>query len=346
MTHVTSLMEPMSGMNPDENPAARVQVLPAEDTKTDPSTGGEIVFICGALRSGTTLLRLMIDHHEALSNPAEMDFLFDYDGARNDPARLPEIRRTLRKHRVVEGLGLTIDETLGYEALIRSLVDQVRTDGKLLTINLHRGFAEARAMFPRARFIHLLRDPRDVALSSITMGWNGNAYFGVNHWIASEKAFEATKAHLDAGQLLELRHEDLLAAPEKILTEICTFLGVPYSARMLAYSENSTYGAPDPKMSGGWRRKMTPRDVALIEGKVGDFLEPRGYARTGPGRVPSAAEKFMLKQQDRFGRLTFRIRRFGPGLTLMDVIGRKLNIAPLARVAAEKMDIVDRKYLK
>ncbi|MDZ7627639.1 MAG: sulfotransferase [Parvularculaceae bacterium] len=42
-----------------------------------PTKEDDIVFICGALRSGTTLLRIMVNHHPQLSNPGEMDFLFE-----------------------------------------------------------------------------------------------------------------------------------------------------------------------------------------------------------------------------------------------------------------------------
>ena len=48
--------------------------------------------------------------------------------------------------------------------------ERFSSGSRWLAINIHRNFATAREFFPRARFIHLVRDPRDCARSAIGMG--------------------------------------------------------------------------------------------------------------------------------------------------------------------------------
>jgi hypothetical protein len=148
----------------------------------------EPIFIFGALRSGTTMFRLMLDAHGSISNPGEFDFLFDAltpdkshaSGWRYDRAQL-EDNVAFNVH------GLTIAPNCDGRDHLAGFLDQLdrRSDG-VLTINVHRNIGKVRALWPGCKIIHLLRDPRDVARSSIGMGWAGTLYHGVEHWIKSE----------------------------------------------------------------------------------------------------------------------------------------------------------------
>ena len=85
------------------------------------------------------------------------------------------------------------------------------------------------------------------------------------------------------------------------LGRVCAFLGVPFSAAMLDYHRDTTYGPPDPKLAEQWRRQAARREVALIEGKCGDLIAARGYAKGPaphrPGRLELAS--LALAQQPR-----------------------------------------------
>lgn len=282
-----------------------------------------IYFVCGALRSGTTMLRLMLNEHPRLSNPAEMDPLFDAPRDASGEVLMDAFVRELRTDSVILEQAVRVEEGLSYGDLLRSIADQLRVDGKTLSINVHRNFERIPEVFPEARYIHIMRDPRDVAKSSIGMGWAGNVYYGVDHWMLSEASFERLARTLPADRVLTLRNEDLLRQPEIELERVCRFMGETFDPAMLTYPERSTYDAPDPSMIGQWRRSLNSEEVGLIEGKIGEMLTVRGYEPSGLAPViPSTLQRFGLKQQNRLGRLQFSARRFGPWLTILDLLRR------------------------
>ncbi len=313
---------------------------PAEDS-------GQVIFICGALRSGTTLLRLMLDHHPRLSNPGEMDFLFECP--LNDAGQ-PDVkayRNYLQVNRIFLATGLPIDDLLDYRGLARSFVDGVRRPGKLLTINIHHHFDRIPEIFPDARYVHLLRDPRDVARSSVGMGWAGNVYRGVDHWIGSERSFEKLKSQVRADQVYEFKNEDLIADPERTLTALCGFLGVPYDEKMLSYAEQSTYSEPDMSLVNQWKRLQTQYEVGLVEGRVGALLEERGYTPSGYRVViPKGLERAKLNAQNRVGRLRTQVRRYGLLLIGLEIISRRLQIPGLKDMVQRRINAKAVQYLK
>lgn len=306
-----------------------------------------VYFVCGALRSGTTLLRLMLDEHPRLSNPAEMDFLFDAPRDAAGEVRMGEFVRLLKRDRVVGELGLKVAEGLSYPDLLRSLIDQLRAPGKKLSINVHRNFERIPEVFPDAKYIHIVRDPRDVAKSSIGMGWAGNVYNGVDHWMLSEASFERLAGRVPPEAILNLRHEDLLTRPQAELERVCAFMGESYDPAMLTYPARSTYGAPDPSMIGDWRQALSSKEVGLVEGKIGAMLTERGYEPSGhPALTPAAFDRFRLKQQNRAFRLRFSARRFGPWLTFLDLLRRFVPHSGFDDYVSRKLDRIAVQHLK
>lgn len=296
-----------------------------------PPADEDLVFICGALRSGTTLLRLMVNDHPLLSNPGEMDFLFEPPPVRSGRRDMRAYARELSFNRVFRKLRLRLDAELDYEGQVRDFIRQLRVRGRRLSINIHRHFDRVPEIFPAARYVHLLRDPRDVAKSSIGMGWAGNVYYGVDHWIASERDFERLSAAVPASRIHEMKNEDLVREPEAELRRLCDFLGVAYDPRMLDYPSHTTYGPPDPALVEQWRGGLSPRQLALIEGKTGKMLTARSYRPSGVAPIlPGRLERFFLRTEDRFGRLRYMARNDGAALAVADLIARRLPIAPLA----------------
>ena len=314
---------------------------------TIPPVEDDVVFICGALRSGTTLLRLMIDGHGRLDNPGEMDFLFEPP---LDKAGVPDLeayRRDLQYNRVFSSLELKFADGLGYEAQIRDFIRQLRKPGKRLTINAHRRFDRIPAIFPGARYIHLLRDPRDAAKSAIGMGWAGNVYYGVNHWMNSERDFERLAALTAPQNILSLRNEDLIRAPERELTRICEFLGVAYDPEMMNYPERSTYGPPDPSLVEQWRRDLTEREIALIEGKARGMMIARGYPpATAEGAEPGTFEKALIRIDNSAKRLRFSVTRHGPAVIFLEFLSRLLPSPALRYYVRRKKAAVGKRHVK
>ncbi len=115
-----------------------------------------------------------------------------------------------------------------------------------MTINLHRHVNRVLTILPTARLIHMLRDPRDVARSSIAMGWAGSLYHGVGHWIGTETDWDAVVKLSHRATILTLRYEDLFTDTEGRLREVCEFFEVPFDPAMLEWGgpfEAKTLGA-------------------------------------------------------------------------------------------------------
>ena len=90
--------------------------------------------------------------------------------------------------------------------------------------------------FPRAKFVHIVRDVRDVALSSVR-AWGSNPIRVAQRWADSvlEPGKQATSF---AGDLLEIRYEDLTNMPEMAIQNICGFLGIEYYVELINLRES------------------------------------------------------------------------------------------------------------
>jgi hypothetical protein len=130
------------------------------------------IFLVGAERSGTTLLRLMLGHHPKIAFHQEFEFSvnqIDEDG--NFP-NLEDYYEFLSSSRIFLRTGFTIDKNLSYPELINDfLLQRQKRDSKpLIGATVHRKFDRLLLFWPKAKFIHIVRDGRDVARSNITIG--------------------------------------------------------------------------------------------------------------------------------------------------------------------------------
>ena len=305
------------------------------------------VFVAGALRSGSTLLRLMLNAHPQVVNPGEFDFLFDCIGADGTLPEPEAYRHWLSTNRIFQATHLELDASLGFVDQVRDLVAQVSREGALTALSIHRHFDKVPLVFPDARFIHLLRDPRDVARSSIGMGWAGHVYHGVNHWIDTERSWDKLVRDLDPSRWIEVRYEDLVRKPRETLERIFAFLRVPYDETALRYMEDSSYAAPDPGLAEQWRRKQTKRELMLVEGKLGDLLTEKGYEPSGFGpRHPALAERMYLLFLNRWARFRFAVKRYGASLVVRELVSRRLGLEAWWRRSRMEMNAIDKMHLK
>ena len=295
----------------------------------------QVCFVFGALRSGTTMFRLMLNNHPQISNPGEVDFLFDF--LHPTPSADWRYDKTgLRANRIFMDTGLSLPHDLDGLPLLHHMINSLRGGAdRVLTLNVHRNAARIAAALPEAKFIHLLRDGRDVAYSSIGMGWVGNAYFGVDHWLRTEAGWREAASNIAPERTHTLAFESLMQDIEPRLRAVCTFLEVPFDAQMLAYHENSSYGPPDPRIAQQWKRKADPHMIALIEGKAAATLRDLGYDVAGQPRYPGAVERVRLSAENRVRRWQFNLRRFGPMLFFKTAVA-KVSGSPTLRARVQK----------
>lgn len=306
------------------------------------------VIVYGALRSGTTLLRLMLDNHPMLSCPGETDFLFDYIN-RDNNGQWQIDRDALRRDRIFQAHEITCSDKLSPEGTVADLIAQLKalSGNKRLILMTHRAIDTAYDLFPETPIVHMLRDPRDVARSSIGMGWAGNVYYGVDHWIGTERGWHNSVASFPAEQHTLLRYEDLIRDAQGKLSSMLDFIGLSFDPKMLSYDESSTYSAPDVKLIEQWRRMQTPYEVGLVEYRVGDLLERAGYTHSGyPVQNPQGFERLRLKFDDRITIWKERIRRFGFVDPFIVAISQKCHLESWGHAAQQRINEKTKAFLK
>lgn len=286
-------------------------------------------FLVGSVRSGTTMLRLMLDSHPELAWSSEFEYAVDY---MHQPDRWPQLEtfyEALETDRIFKAHRYSIDPNLDYPHLIGSFLEQKRQRAKkpFVGATVHRHFDRLLRIWPDARFIHIIRDPRDVASSCVRLSWAGNTWTGIDIWIEAEQTWEKIRTEIPAERYFEVQYETLVTQPEATLAQICEFIGIAYSSEMLSYSEKTTYSAPDPKQLYKWRRKLDEKSIQYIESKASKLLVKRGYELSGlPLLSLSPWQKRLLEFQARWQRLRLRIARYGFGLVLADYLSRKLGL--------------------
>jgi hypothetical protein len=307
------------------------------------------LFLVGSERSGTTLLRLMLDHHPALAFEVEFEYVIEKVGDDGTWPDLDDYYEWLSAHRIYLARRYDIDKRFSYPQLVNDFLVQRRrrVNKPLVGATIHYNFDRLPWIWPDARFIHLVRDGRDVARSTIEMGWAGNTWTAIDRWIAAEESWEVLKQSLSPERAFDVQYEDLIRHPEETLTAICRFIGIEYDPAMLRYPEDSTYSAPDLKLIDQWRHKQSEREIRLSEARAGDWLVRRGYKLSGlpPIEVDEHTKAELVRQSKRYCR-KFQINRYGLPLFGTHYLARKLGLGRLAKYTGRKMHAIDNAHLK
>ena len=173
--------------------------------------------------------------------------------------------------------------------------------------------------FPSARFIHVIRDGRDCAVS-FHRRWRRQPELTVFRWKKVVTAGRAQGQQLGAGRYLEIRYEDLTAAPESSLRRICDYLDLPFDAAVLEsarpYLQGGDAGGKGglQENSGKWRRYFSAAKQQRLEQIAGRTLAECGYATNCP-----QADAGVPGWQRRYWAGTEALRQYGRE------IWRKLN---------------------
>lgn len=306
-------------------------------------------FVVGALRSGTTLLRLMLDAHPEICNFGEFEYAVRY--ARRD--RFPPLgsyRQLLEADRVFRAHHFEMGPHATYPALVKSFVRQAscRSGKPIVGATIHSRFDLLPTLWPNARYLHLVRDPRDVSRSCIGMGWVGNVWYGADVWLDAESRWQGMAQTLSDEAIVEIRFEDLVSDPRRELGKVCQFLALDYAEDMLSYPDHTTYATPDPSLANQWRRKMSDAQVRLVEQKCAGLMEKRGYQRVSSGGPVRWFERTPLSIENRARKLQFNVRRYGLQLYLQSRIADRLGVtrSAWARRVLRRVDEVTEACLK
>lgn len=307
------------------------------------------LMLVGAERSGTTLLRLMLDHHPEIALLPEFEFSVELVGAEGQWPEIAAFHDLLRTSRDFLEYELSIDPALDYPTLVDSFLAQKRDrDGKgIVGATVHHHFDRLTHLWPAVRFIHIVRDGRDVAASAIPMGWAGNTYTGVERWIDAEELWESIEARVPESRRIDVYYEELVADPKLTVTKICEFIGVEFDDAMFDYARTSSYSAPDGRLAAQWKRKQSEWEVRLTESRIATMLARRGYEPSGfPSLVVEQRLERSLLRQDRWARRRFRARAYGWRLFLEDILSRHLGVRGWQESVRLRQNALDASVLK
>jgi hypothetical protein len=264
------------------------------------------LIVLGVRRSGTTLLRVMLDRNRALAVPDESYFvpqLARRHRGRVDPAAfVDDLRR----------LPTLVEWGLSPDAVSARLREGMTTGEAIAAVfaayAAERGKARwgdktplymqylplLERLFPRAAYVHLIRDGRDAAMSFLdvpsgimTAGWGHPRDAGgfAAQWASEIRAARALGERVGE-RYLEVRYETLVASPGEELGRVCGFAALEYDDAMLGYVGQTDSARKEhqrrldePPRVGvrDWRSEMPPADVAAFESVAGDVLGELGY---------------------------------------------------------------------
>ena len=307
------------------------------------------IFLVGAERSGTTLLRLMLDCHRDIAFHSEFEFVVDYFQKEQYPL-LEDYYESLTTDRLFQSSNFQIDSRLNYPQLVNSFLmqKQERSGKQFVGATVHRHSDRLLQIWSDAKFIHIFRDGRDVARSCVKMNWAGNVWTGCDRWLEAERLWSRVKLNLTGDRYIEIRYETLITQPIETLTAICQFIGTDYDPAMLSYPQTSTYNLPNPQLSQQWKHKLSKREVRLIEAKIGNLLQEKGYEvdnNLPPLTVNPPFEQF-LKLHSKLAVIWGRINIYGLCLIVSSFLSRNLKLQQWQRSIQLQCNQIDTARLK
>ena len=264
-------------------------------------------FLAGVDRSGIGLLGEVLERHPNLAISRRTNFWSFYYrryGDLNQPANLERCVASLMRYRRIRDLGIDRDELIeqmrsgepSYGRLLTAIEEQnlrrlgkVRWGDKSLGSEGHIGTILRE--FPGARFVHVMRDPRDRYASQIThrQAARGKVGSGTALWLWSAKLAERNRdGHRD--RYLVIRYEDLVSDPLETVRGICHFLGEEFDPNMLS----SPAGDLNTSSVGRFRRDLDRHDLAFVNLVAARAMRRLGYVPAGVQMPPPERVRFAL----------------------------------------------------
>lgn len=288
------------------------------------------IFIGGCDRSGTTMLGAMLGSHPRGGVVPELhlkqSLLCKAGGAACLP--LSSARELIGMSTDVRiwDLGrssseLTCDmaDPLPVADVVRSLVRRYfEKNGSELPefwvdhtpVNLATAMRLVKA-FPKAQFVHIVRDGRAIVASVLPLDWGPNTIVAGARWWAMKMSFALAAEQWLGDRCHRVHYEDLVRDPERALSKLCGQLGLDFDPSMICGEKFAVPAvtkrqhrlvghAPDASRIDAWQSKLSKRQIELFELLTFDLLPMLGYELRADCRArwPSAQERFRSEVGD------------------------------------------------
>jgi hypothetical protein len=324
------------------------------------------LFIGACPRSGTTLLRVMLDNHPDLAIPHETNFVRPLWWQR---VRFGDLRDPGNRRRVAEWIFTEEGHRsrrlragrISRQDAIRRVAEAPPTVGSIAQACLQlRAEADGKprwgdkrpsysgfigmlfAMFPDAQYINLVRDPRAAVASQIAMGWDASEVAvpaATARWEAAVRRTDYFARRLRPDQFLDLRYEDMVIDPHVMLERICAFAGLRAddAVETMIGERRGSFRGPHKRVAEPvttasierWRERLDPHQVALVERATTPVLDRFGYRiADGLGADPAPRDVRELARARRARRRNWRRSQRG------ELLRRAVYRRPVAAVAS------------
>jgi hypothetical protein len=250
------------------------------------------IFIVGCQRSGTTLLRLMLDSHPNISCGPETRFLQDFAKLTSESWD----RLSLYGFPKSYWLDKSAEFFDSFQTEYAKSRGKTRWADKTPRYALSLGYIDE--LFPTCQIVHVIRDGRDVVASHRDRWGYWSAVKAVEKWPRYIRAARRVGERIPGDRYTELRYEDLVLDTEATLRTLLGFLGEPWDDAVLHHDEvdhdvagryaqfsgerrrNEGTGETAVYRSrvGAHRREIDPVLRALIAVRAGSTLRSLGYA--------------------------------------------------------------------
>lgn len=265
----------------------------------DENIGSSPIFVGGAGRSGTTLVRVILDSHPNIVCGPELKVTVGVAQQWHlwNTGLYPALQEYLLDHD---------DITKLHRDLILKLLDRYRQQfpekkrvAEKSPNNVYV-FVLLHAMFPESPLVQVVRDGRDVVASLLQSNWidpatgepidyTQDAAKAAHYWVNAVRAGRLVRQQEDGDkQYFEIRYEDIIKTPEQALIPLFEHIQEPWDPAVLSFykkkhdlaGESSASQVSKPlytKAIGRWQQDLSKEQLAIVTEIAGPLLEDLGY---------------------------------------------------------------------
>jgi hypothetical protein len=258
------------------------------------------IFVIGCQRSGTSFLYRLIqrylkigfgrDNGHFIRILKNIDYYGDLQNENNLRRLIKDILSIREFKKRFKGLEIDVDEFIRSlrEKTYREIVLQfyaewvylnkkIRWGGKTPDYTFH--VKELRELFPDAKFIHIIRDGRDVALSLFKLNWGPkNAFMAAHYWKKRVESAIKQCEDLDESSYLEIRYENLIQQTGYEFERLINFIEYEENIHkiMMRFNDEISHIVKRGN-SFKWEEEMSDKEIRIFEQVAGRLLYNLGY---------------------------------------------------------------------